>query len=130
MTKQGSLFGRESFQDKLADLNPNQLLVISFVKEHCDKCDQVGDFYDSLDKKYEDVTFLNANVMQNPDAVKELNLKSVPTFCAFKNHRELGRYEGTNPKAIEGLVESFRNALPQDEEIQPAAEESHGWFFG
>ena len=109
ISKHGSILGRESFQDKIAKLNPNQLLVIGFMKDDCGKCDQVSEFYGGLAKKYPDVTFLDANVKQNPDAVKELNLTSVPTFCAFKNHREIGRYDGTNPDAIEGLVTAFKD---------------------
>lgn len=67
----------------------------------------MNSFFESLVVAYPDVIFLDANISRNHEAVSELSLKTVPTFIAFKNHREVGRYEGVSRDAIEGLVMAF-----------------------
>ncbi len=92
---------------KLAHAEPTQLVVMCFFKPNCRKCAKVNSFYESLVLAYPDVVFLDANVSRNLEAVDELSIKSVPTFVAFKNQREIGRYEGISKDAIEGLILAF-----------------------
>lgn len=97
----------QSLAERIAGAGPEQLVVVCFYKPDCEKCGLVSSFFESLVVAYPDVIFLDSNIARNNEAAEELNLKSVPTFLAFKNHREIGRYEGVNRDAIEGLVIAF-----------------------
>ena len=103
----GASVGNSSLAEKIAATSPGQLVIICFFKPNCEKCAMVNRFYESLVATYPDVIFLDANIARNHEAVNELSIKSVPTFIAFQNHREVGRYEGTNKEAIQGLVTSY-----------------------
>ncbi len=92
------------FRDKVARAPANQLLVIRFFKIDCEKCLSVGHFYQGLVARFPQVIFLDANMARNIHAIGEMNIHSVPTFVAFKNHQELGRYVGTDTREVEALI--------------------------
>jgi len=95
--------------DHINAAGPDQLVVICFFDPDCGACDGVQSFYEGLMHKYRDVFFLDADISRNIGIVEALHLKSVPTFVVFREHREIGRYEGTRNDAIEELVANCRS---------------------
>ncbi len=94
------------FRSRIATAGPNQLLLIRFFKIDCEKCLEVGQFYQGLVTQYPQVIFLDANLARNLHAIGDMQVMSVPTFIAFKNHHEIGRYVGTDTRQVEALVTS------------------------
>ena len=92
------------FRERIAQAGPDQLLIIRFFKTDCDRCAAIGQFYEGLVGKYEQVIFLDANLGRNLHAIGQMNVMAVPTFIAFKNHREVQRYIGTDPMALEQMI--------------------------
>ncbi len=85
---------------RLAGAGPSQLLVIRFYKARGDKKSPIGRYYEGLVREHADVVFLDAYVDRNPLAVGEMGVGSVPTFMALKNHKEVGRYVGTDERDL------------------------------
>ena len=92
------------FRERIAKAGPNQLIMIRFYKVDCQKCAMVGQFYQSLVVKYPQVIFLDANMARNLHAIGYMAVNAVPTFIAFKNHTEVGRYVGIENGPMEALV--------------------------
>ncbi len=102
-TGTGSSLGTD-FRERIAQAGPGQLIVIRFFRVDCEKCVAVGKFYQTLVHKYANVIFLDANMARNMHAVGAMNVLTVPTFVAFKNHREIGRYEGWDNAELENWI--------------------------
>jgi len=94
------------FRDRIAAAGPDTLVVIRFFKEDCEKCASIGDFYRGLVAKYPQAIFLDARLNRNVHVVGALSVDSVPTFIAFKGHREISRYAGTNAQELLDLITS------------------------
>ncbi len=62
--------------------------------------------YKRLVKRFPQVIFLDADMVRNTKAINAMNIQWVPTFIAFKNHQEQGRYVGTDKEKLEDLVRS------------------------
>ncbi len=78
--------------------------MIRFYKGDSDKTSPVGKYYEGLVNQHPNVVFLDANLNRNMHAVGEMAVTSVPTFIAFKNHREVGRYSGTDEQQVLKLI--------------------------
>ena len=96
----------EDFKARIATAAPDTLILIRFFKGDCNQCVDIGLFYQSLVPQYPDVVFLDANIARNNHAIGAMSIDAVPTFIAFKDHREVGRYTGTDPNALQSLVAS------------------------
>ena len=96
----------DDFKARIASAAADQLILIRLFKGDCNKCEDIGRYYQSLVPQYRDAVFLDANVTRNNHAIGAMNIQAVPTFVAFKDHREIGRYTGTDPSALHDLVQT------------------------
>lgn len=59
---------------------------------------------DLLSEEYQDITFGKVNVDDEPELIKEFEIKSIPTVIAFKYQKEAARRVG---KASEEELRNF-----------------------
>ncbi len=84
-----------------------QLVIVKFFEDDCDDCQQVGQIYDEMVKRFQRVLFLEANVQENLDAAIELKVRLLPTFIAFKNGEEVGRLVDARRHNIENFIRKY-----------------------
>ena len=57
-----------------------------------------------LADEYPEVIFMEADATINSKAMEELNIVDLPSYVAFKNHLEIGRYQGLNMEMVLQLI--------------------------
>ncbi len=77
------------------------LVIVRFHEEDCEEC---GTVYEDFSLQHPGVVFLESNVKANPEVVGQLQLKRLPTYVAFRNHREVGRVVGSRLKKVKALI--------------------------
>jgi thioredoxin 1 len=81
-------------------------VVVDFFTEWCGPCKSIAPKFVELSEKAENkgVTFLKANVEENEELGSLFNIRSIPTFVAFKDGKPVGRVEGASLPAIENVI--------------------------
>src|SRR5579872_3802501 len=64
-------------------LETKLMVVADFTATWCGPCKKAAPQIDKLSVKYPKVTFLKVDVDENPSLVKELEIKSMPTFLLY-----------------------------------------------
>ncbi len=95
---------RPSLRESLRNAG-DRLVVILFYEQECEDCEAVRMLYEELVIAYPDVLFLEADVMSNVETVKQLRLKFLPTFVAYRNHLEVGRLVSVDVMDLEEFIQ-------------------------
>ncbi len=93
-----------SVLDYVDEANHDRLVVIRFHEAFCKDCPGVGKIYEGMVQRYPQVLFLDANLETNQDVMEKLAIGKAPSFIAFKNKEEVGRYVGNDPDKLEALI--------------------------
>ncbi len=96
----------EGLADTLREAG-SSLVIIKFYDD-CEDCAAMRDVYKEFVSKYPDILFLEANVEDNDDALRDLRIRFLPTFIAFKHHLEVGRIVNTDVNALERMIRENR----------------------
>jgi len=97
------MVGMPSFKESLRNAI-DRLVIVMFYEDNCDDCHAMGELLQEFVLMYPKVLFLEANVKANPDAVKALRVRYLPTFIAFKNHLEVGRLVDVDAEQLEIMI--------------------------
>jgi len=89
----------------------NKFVLIKFFKPNDPDMDVVHKAFTDLSDAYPLIIFMEADASVNLDAVSELQIKKYPAFVAFREHTEVGRYEGSNMDELRALVDALHNHI-------------------
>ena len=92
----------ESGSSLLVTLNTSKVpVLVEFYADWCGPCKQVGPVVEAFSREVgPKARVLRINVDDQPGASNEHGVRSIPTFIAFKNGREIRREVGAIPKRV------------------------------
>ncbi len=93
----------ESVVSRLSEAG-NRFVMIKFFKPDSPGMVKVHETYCNYADTYTDIIFMEADATANPEAVSDLQIRNLPAFLAFKNHTEVGRYEGSDMGEVKTLI--------------------------
>lgn len=88
----------------------NENAIILFTANWCPDCMVIKPFMPSIVEKYNEYNFYTINRDQLMDLCVELEIFGIPSFVAFKDGQEVGRFVNKERKTrqqIEGFIESL-----------------------
>lgn len=91
-------------------INQNNKVVVKYYADWCGSCKLFAPKFRRLseDNRFEDLTFLDINAEQNPEARKIAGVNNLPFFAVFKNG-ELLRGEATSKEEnVLALIENLQ----------------------
>lgn len=93
-----------NFNQELAD---NQKVVVKYFAGWCGSCRLFAPKYKRLsnDDRFEEVTFLDVNAEQSPEARKAGNVKNLPTFAIFQNGELVESLASNKEDQVVALIE-------------------------
>ncbi|ANK60406.1 thioredoxin family protein [Loigolactobacillus backii] len=85
--------------------------MLFFSADWCPDCRFIKPAMPEIEAEYSDFTFLAVDRDENIDLAAELNIFGIPSFIAYQDGKELGRFVNKDRKTkVE--VEKFINELP------------------
>jgi thioredoxin 1 len=82
-------------------------VIVKYYADWCGSCRLFAPKYNRLsnDERFQDITFLDVNAEQNPEARKAAGVSNLPFFAVFKNGELL---EGATTSKEEYVVEMLQ----------------------
>lgn len=100
---------RNFLQKTLDEAAGDRMVFIKF-HDSCQTCSLMSKPYEELSKEFQNVgTFLEASLEDNLSSAKELEIKYLPTFVAFKCHQEVGRHVGVKADGLKQFIVDLLN---------------------
>lgn len=97
--------------DEFQQLKNNGTHVFLFTADWCGDCRFLDPFLPEIEEKYKDkFTFVSVDRDEFIDLCQELDIFGIPSFIAFQDGKELGRFVSKDRKTKEE-VENFLNQL-------------------
>ncbi|GAW98402.1 thioredoxin family protein [Secundilactobacillus mixtipabuli] len=104
--------------EKLPKMSKDQLLekikegryMLFFSATWCPDCAFIKPSMPAIEAEYPDFKFLSVDRDENIDLAVELNVLGIPSFIAYNNGEEIGRFVNKDRKTKQ-QVEDFINAL-------------------
>jgi len=86
--------------------------IMMFTADWCPDCHFVDPFIDEVVQQYSDYQFLSVDRDQMMDLAVELEVMGIPSFIAFHNSKQVGRFVSGARKTRE-QIEAFIEQLPE-----------------
>ena len=96
--------------EQYQEIIKNENVIILFTANWCPDCMVIKPFMPNIEEKYSNYQFYTVNRDHLMDLCIELDIFGIPSFVAFKNGKEVGRYVNKERKTreqIEGFIESL-----------------------
>lgn len=95
--------------EQFAELKENGKHVFLFSADWCKDCRFIDPFMPEVEEKFKDYTFVHVDRDQFIDLCIELDIFGIPSFIAFENGREQGRFVSKDRKTQEEIEEFITN---------------------
>lgn len=99
----------ESYE-QFSELRDNGKHIFLFSADWCGDCRFIEPFMPEVEEKFTDYTFVYTNRDQFIDLCAELDIFGIPSFIAYENGTELGRFVSKDRKTQEE-IENFISGL-------------------
>ncbi|MGM0752684.1 MAG: thioredoxin family protein [Bacillota bacterium] len=96
--------------EEFHQLKENGKHVFMFSADWCPDCRVIEPFLPEIESQYSEYTFLYVDRDQFIDLCIELDIFGIPSFLAYGDGRELGRFVNKDRKTKE-QIENFMNTL-------------------
>lgn len=96
--------------EQFNELRNNGKHIFMFSADWCGDCRFIDPFLPDIEANYNEYTFVHINRDQFIDLCVELNVFGIPSFIAFEEGRELGRFVSKDRKTQED-IEQFIDGL-------------------
>ncbi|MEI2665911.1 thioredoxin family protein [Rossellomorea sp. LJF3] len=96
--------------EEFHQLKENGKHVFMFSADWCPDCRIIEPILPEIESEYDDYTFLYVDRDQFIDLCIELDIFGIPSFLAYGDGRELGRFVSKDRKSKE-QIEDFMNSL-------------------
>lgn|SRR5690606_33328183 len=91
-------------------LKNEERTIFMFSADWCGDCKFIEPFLPRLEADYPEYTFIEVDRDQFIDLCGELNIFGIPSFIAYHNGEEAGRFVSKDRKTLEE-IEEFINSL-------------------
>jgi thiol-disulfide isomerase/thioredoxin len=96
--------------EQFNELRNNGKHIFMFSADWCGDCRFIDPFLPDIEVNYNEYTFVHIDRDQFIDLCVELNVFGIPSFIAFEEGRELGRFVSKDRKTQED-IEQFIDGL-------------------
>ncbi|MGE7921627.1 thioredoxin family protein [Viridibacillus arvi] len=96
--------------EQFSDLKSQRKTVFLFTAGWCPDCHFIDPFMPEIEEKFEDIQFVSVNRDDFIDLCGDLNIFGIPSFVAFENGEESGRFVSKDRK-IQIEIEEFLESL-------------------
>ncbi|QOV13041.1 thioredoxin family protein [Viridibacillus arvi] len=96
--------------EQFSDLKSQGKTVFLFTAGWCPDCHFIDPFMPEIEEKFEEMQFVSVNRDDFIDLCGDLNIFGIPSFIAFENGEESGRFVSKDRKTqieIEEFLESL-----------------------
>ncbi|MGE7622753.1 thioredoxin family protein [Viridibacillus sp. NPDC096237] len=96
--------------EQFSDLKAQGKTVFLFTAGWCPDCHFIDPFMPQIEEKFNDIQFVSVNRDDFIDLCGDLNIFGIPSFVAFENGEESGRFVSKDRKTqveIEEFLESL-----------------------
>ncbi|MDR7077755.1 thiol-disulfide isomerase/thioredoxin [Neobacillus niacini] len=83
--------------------------IFMFSANWCSDCRFIEPFLPEIETKFSDFTFIHVDRDQFIDLCQQLDVYGIPSFIAFENGKELGRFVSKDRKTQEEIEEFITN---------------------
>ncbi|MBA4537709.1 thioredoxin family protein [Bacillus aquiflavi] len=97
--------------EEFEKLQNNGKIMFLFSTDWCPDCRVIEPFLPEIEAKYSEFTFVYVDRDKFIDLCSQFDIFGIPSFLAFENGKELGRFVSKNRKTrdeIEQFIESIR----------------------
>jgi thiol-disulfide isomerase/thioredoxin len=98
-------------QDFHALITRPQITVAVFKTTWCPDCHYIEPFMPDLEKKYDQISFVELDRDELPELCEQLNILGIPSFLAFREGKELARFVNKLRKTREEIEEFLEKAI-------------------
>ncbi len=95
--------------EEFETLKNNGIHIFLFTADWCPDCRFIEPFMPEITDTYKDFTFVSIDRDQFIDLCKELEIFGIPSFVAYKDGKELGRFVGKKRKTKEEIEQFIRS---------------------
>jgi thioredoxin 1 len=90
--------------------------VVYFTASWCGPCRQIKPIFEEMSNldKYKHVKFVKADVDHVPDVANVMQIRSVPTFCFYKDGKLVQHFSGANAPLLKSVLHEVFCDLSQD----------------
>lgn len=85
-------------------------VILMFSADWCGDCKFIEPFLPRLEADYPEFTFIHVDRDEFIDLCQELNIFGIPSFVAYHEGKEVGRFVSKDRKTLEE-IEDFINGL-------------------
>lgn len=97
--------------EEFTQLKNEGMHVFMFSADWCPDCRVIEPILPEVEAKFQDFTFIYVDRDQFIDLCSELNVFGIPSFIAFKDGKELGRFVSKERKTQEEIENFIGNFL-------------------
>lgn len=93
----------------LQELSNNEKVVVKYYADWCGSCKLFSPKYKRLsdDDRFKDITFLDINAEQNPEARKLASVDTLPFFAVFKKGELIDKISTSKEDVFISLLEKL-----------------------
>lgn len=96
--------------EQFNELKDNQATIMVFSADWCPDCRVIEPILPEIEEAYPDFTFVEVDRDEFINLCQDYDIFGIPSFLAFKNGKEAGRFVSKDRKTKEEIVE-FMNGL-------------------
>jgi len=98
--------------EQFNELKDNEAAMMIFSAGWCPDCRVIEPVLPEIEEAYPEYMFVEVNRDEFIDICQEYDVFGIPSFLAFKNGKELGRFVSKDRKTKEE-IEQFIDGLPE-----------------
>jgi len=83
--------------------------IYYFTADWCKPCQSISNSIDILNNKYDTINIYKIDIAneENNDICEKFNIQKIPSFLFFRKGEYICRFDGTNIKGIEEIIEEL-----------------------
>lgn len=93
------------------ELTQNEQVMMLFTADWCPDCRVIEPVLPEIENAFPDFTFISVDRDEFIDLCQQYDIFGIPSFLAFKEGKEIGRFVSKNRKTKEEIVQ-FIEQLP------------------
>lgn len=97
-------------KDELLKMTANKKVMLFFTADWCPDCRFIKPVMPEIEEEYSQFEFITVDRDENIDLCAELDVYGIPSFVAFEDGKEIGRYVNKDRKTrqeVEVFIEQL-----------------------